>query len=386
MEELSLDNILTGDDIENLFVDDEDLQEGTKDSEESSTSDEEKPSNEKETKETSTTEVDVNNLFTDKPESVGSGETRSKEGTDTDRGGTSPKFYSSIARAFAEEGIFPDLDEESISKVSTPEEFRELIEEQIRAGLDEKQRRIDSALNAGVEANTIKQYENAINYLNSIKDADIDDESDAGETLRKRLIYQDFINRGYTEERATKEVNKSFNGGTDIEDAKEALNSNKDFFKSKYNEVIKDAERERDLEIKERKEQADKLKTSILNDKKVFGDIEVDKATRQRVYDNIAKPIYKDPNTGDMLTAIQKYESEHKTDFLKNLGLIFTLTDGFKNLDGLIKGKVRKEVKKGFRELENTLNNTARTSDGNLNYASGVDSESFIGKGWTIDT
>ena len=386
MEELSLDNILTGDDIENLFVDDEDLQEGTKDSEESSTSDEEKPSKEKKTEETSTTEVDVNNLFTDKPESVGSGETRSKEGTDTDRGSTSPKFYSSIARAFAEEGIFPDLDEESISKVSTPEEFRELIEEQIRAGLDEKQRRIDSALNAGVEANTIKQYENAINYLNSIKDADIDDESDAGETLRKRLIYQDFINRGYTEERATKEVNKSFNGGTDIEDAKEALNSNKDFFKSKYNEVIKDAERERDLEIKERKEQADKLKTSILNDKKVFGDIEVDKATRQRVYDNIAKPIYKDPNTGDMLTAIQKYESEHKTDFLKNLGLIFTLTDGFKNLDGLIKGKVRKEVKKGFRELENTLNNTARTSDGNLNYASGVDSESFIGKGWTIDT
>ena len=46
---------------------------------------------------------------------------------------------------------------------------------------------------------------------------------------------------------------------------------------------------------------------------------------------------------------------------------------------------LRKEVKKGFRELENTLNNTARTSDGNLNYVSGVDSESFIGKGWTID-
>ena len=75
----------------------------------------------------------------------------------------------------------------------------------------------------------------------------------------------------------------------------------------------------------------------------------------------------------------------NRVDFLKNLGLIFTLTDGFKSLDGLIKGKVRKEVKRGFKELENTLNNTARTSDGNLNYASGVSSESFIGKGWTID-
>jgi hypothetical protein len=78
---------------------------------------------------------------------------------------------------------------------------------------------------------------------------------------------------------------------------------------------------------------------------------------------------------------------ENGTDFLKNVGLLFTLTDGFKNLDGLVKGKVRKEVKKGLRELENTLNNTARTSDGNLKYVSGADEdpESFIGKGWKLD-
>jgi hypothetical protein len=69
------------------------------------------------------------------------------------------------------------------------------------------------------------------------------------------------------------------------------------------------------------------------------------------------------------------------------VGLLFTLTDGFKNLDGLVKGKVNKEVKRGLRELENTLNNTSRTSDGNLKFVSGVDEdpESFIGKGWSLD-
>lgn len=63
------------------------------------------------------------------------------------------------------------------------------------------------------------------------------------------------------------------------------------------------------------------------------------------------------------------------------------MTDGFKNLDGLVKGKVKREVKKGLRELENTINNTARTSDGSLKYVSGVDEdpESFIGKGWKLD-
>lgn len=380
MEELSLDNILTGAEIENLFVDEEPSPESAPD--DAGKEKEDKP---EEGKEKETTEVNVDSLFADKPEGVGSEDTKEKEDTDSDKGGTSPKFYSSIAKAFAEEGIFPDLDEEAISKVETPEDFRDLVEKQIQAGLDERQKRIDEALNVGVEPDTIRQYENALNYLDNIKEDAITAESDEGEKLRKQLIYQDFINRGYSKERASREVQKSLNGGTDIDDAKEALKSNRDFFKSKYDEVIEDARKEEEAEVAKRKEQAEKLKTSILTDKKVFGDIEIDKTTRQRVYDNIAKPVYKDPETGEMLTAIQKYEMENRTDFLKNLGLIFTLTDGFKTLDGLVKGKVRKEVKKGFRELENTLNNTARTSDGNLNYASGVDSESFIGKGWTID-
>lgn len=381
MEELSLDNILTGPEIENLFVDEE-TQEPVP--EDTGKEKEEKPEEGKEKKEKETTEVNVDSLFTE-PESVGSGDTEEKEDTDPDKGSTSPKFYSSIAKAFAEEGIFPDLDEDTISKVETPEDLRELIDKQIKAGLDERQKRVDEALSAGVEPDTIRQYEGALNYLDSLTDETITAETDEGEKLRKQLIYQDFINRGYSKERASREVQKSLNGGTDVDDAKEALKSNKEYFKSKYDEVVEDAKKEEEAEVAKRKEQAAQLKTSILTDKKVFGEIEVDKTTRQRIYDNIAKPVYKDPETGEMLTAIQKYEMEHRTEFLKNLGLIFTLTDGFKTLDGLVKGKVRKEVKRGFRELENTLNNTARTSDGNLNYASGVDSESFIGKGWTID-
>ena len=378
MAELSLDNILTDSEIENLFVEEEPEQDST--SEDVTENKEDKSKEDKE----ETTEVDVDSLFTE-PESVGSEDTKEKEDTDSDKGSTSPKFYSSIAKAFAEEGIFPDLDEETISKVNTPEELRDLVEKQIKAGLDERQKRIDEALGVGVEPDTIKQYEGALNYLDSLNDEAITAETDEGEKLRKQLIYQDFINRGYSKERASREVKKSIDGGTDIEDAKEALKSNKDFFKSKYDGIIEDARKEEEAEIAKRKEQAEKLKASILTDKKVFGEIEVDKATRQKIYDNLAKPVYKDPETGEMLTTIQKYEMEHRTEFLKNLSLVFTLTDGFKNLDGLVKGKVRKEVKKGFRELENTLNNTSRTSDGSLNYASGVDSESFIGKGWTID-
>ena len=141
MAELSLDNILTDSEIENLFVDEEPEQDST--SEDVTENKEDKSKEDKE----ETTEVDVDSLFTE-PESVGSEDTKEKEDTDSDKGSTSPKFYSSIAKAFAEEGIFPDLDEDIISKVETPEDFRELIDKQIKAGLDERQKRVDEVPSA----------------------------------------------------------------------------------------------------------------------------------------------------------------------------------------------------------------------------------------------
>lgn len=379
-EELSLDSILGTDEIETLF-DDEIVQE---------TPPEEKE-NEEKSEETTEVVVDTDSLFDNGPESVGSeeNEIEEKEGTKTNKGsGTSPKkdFYSSIANALKEEGIFPDLDDDEINNTATAEDFRDLIDNQIKAGIDERNRRIDEALSVGIEPTEIRKYENTINYLNSINDEAIADESERGEVLRKQLIYQDFINRGYTKERAEREVNKSFNAGSDIEDAKEALASNKEFFEDAYDNLIKESKENEIKEEKKRKEQAEQLKKSILEDKEVFGEIQLDKSTRQRVYDSISKPVYKDPETGEFFTAIQKYERENKTEFLKNVGLLFTLTDGFKNIDKLVKGRVRKEVKKGLRELETTLNNTSRTSDGNLRYTSGVgeDSESNA-RGWDLD-
>lgn len=390
-EELILDNILGAEEIENLFVDDK-VQDTSPEGEVTPDQEDGKEDKKNKEKDEGTTEViDVDNLFTDEPESVGSGKdnTKGKEDTSSREDSTSPQktIYSSIAKALKEEGIFPDLDDEVLSKVKEPEDFRDLVEQQIKAGLEERQKRIDDALNYGIEPTEIKRYENTLNFLDSVKEENITDESDKGEELRKNIIFQDFINRGYSRERATREVQKSFNAGTDIEDAKEALKSNTEYFKGKYDDLIEDAKLEAQKEEEDRKEQANKLKESILNEKNILGDLSIDKPTRQKIYDNISKPIYKDPETGEYYTAIQKYEKDNRVDFLKYLGLIFTLTDGFKSLDGLVKGKVKKEVKNGLRDLEHAINNTARNSDGNLKFVSGVDEdpESFIGKGWKID-
>lgn len=376
MEGLSLDNIMTGEEAANLFSQE---QESTEENEV------ETPKDKEENKE-ATEVVDVNSLFTEEPESVGSGDNNKEKEDTSSKEGTSPNFYSSIAKTFAEDGVFQNLDEEALSKVSDAESFLDLVEQQVQSKLDEKQKRIDQALNAGIEPTQIQRFENNMKILNSITEDSISEEGEKGENLRKNIIYEDYIQKGFSKERAIKAVERSIAAGTDIEDAKEALQSCKDQVNKAYNDAIKKAEEEKANEEKELKEQAEALKKSILSDKKPFGDLEIDKSTRQRVFDAISKPVFTDPETGERLTALQKYEADNHNDFMKYVGLTYVLTDGFKSLDGLVKGKVKKEVGKSLKELEHTLNNTARNSNGTLKFTSGVssDSESAFSR-YTLD-
>ena len=381
MEGLDFDGILGEAEVNAIFSESEETTE--KEAQETHSEEEEN----KEQKET--TEItSVEDLFnTEKSESVGSeDENKEKEDTQSKKIG-SPNTYSSIAKAFADEGIFPDLEDEEVEKIDSAESLRAAIDKQIQAGLDEKQKRIDKALNYGVENSEIKKYEQTLNYLDSLQEANITAEDTQGENLRKQLIYQDFVNRGYNKDRAFKMVERSFNAGTDIDDAKEALKSNREFFQDEYDALIEESKKAQEKEENNRKEQAEKLKKSILEDKKFFGEIEVDKTTRQKIFDNISKPVWKDPETGEFYTALHKYEMDNHSDFMKNVGLLFTLTDGFKSLDKLVKGRVKKEVGKGLKGLENILNTTSRDSNGNLKFVSSIqdDPESFIGKGMKLD-
>ena len=367
MEGLSLDNMMTGEEAAALF----DPESNKEETEETPS---ENPNENKEENKETTEVVDVDTLFTDKPESVGSEDNKEQEGTSS-KEGTSPNFYSSIAKTFAEDGVFQDLNDEALSKVNDAESFIDLMEKQIQSKLNEKQRRIDEALNAGIEPTQVQKFESNMKVLNSITDEAISEEGEKGENLRKNIIYEDYIQKGFSKERAIKAVERSITAGTDIEDAKEALQSCKDQVTKAYNDAIKEAKEEKANEEKELREQAEALKKSILSDKKPFGDLELDKNTRQRVFDAISKPVFTDPETGDKLTAIQKFEADNHNDFMKYVGLTYVLTDGFKSLDGLVKGKVKKEIGKGLKELEHTLNNTARNSDGTLKFTSGVNSD-----------
>lgn len=396
MEGLSFENILGDQEIETLFASPE---ENSPEETGGHEGGQEKgyPGDPDEHDETITTEVDPATLFGDEegsrqPESVGSGKKEAREQEDApteDGAGTSPNenFYSSIANALAVDGVFPNLDEETVRKAVDAETFSGLIEAEAQARLDEKQQRISQALESGVEPSDIRKYEGTLQYISQITEQQLIAETKEGEQLRRNLIFQDYLNKGYSQERAQKLTERTIDAGTDVEDAKEALQSNRDYFQREYNKLLQDAQADADRKKAEDKKQAEQLRESILKDKNLLGDMELSNGLRRKVYDTLSKPVYKDPDTGEYLTALQKYEREHHADFLKYTALFMTLTNNYTDFESFARGKVKKEVMKDMKALEQWLNNTRRASDGGLQMVTGVreDPESFFSKGMKLD-
>ena len=311
-------------------------------------------------------------------------DTDDSDDDDTDASDKS-KFYKSIAKALKDDGVV-DVDDETLDNIKDSNDFvNNIINKKINDGIDDVTKRVYDALTAGVQAPVIKQYENTINILKTIENADIEDEGEGGEDVRKKLIFQQYINRGFNDEKAKKEVEKAFNAGTDIDDAKDALSDNLEFFQNQYNDLIEQSRKDNENRMAQKKQELDTLKKSVMSDSDEWKDFNVNDTLKQKIYDNITRPAYKGQN-GETYTEIQKYERENRIGFLKNVSMCYTLTNGFTDFSGLSKAKVRKEVSKGMRELESALNSTSRTSSGALKFITNTnDDPESSSKGWDID-
>lgn len=358
-----IDGILSDEEAEKFFEEtDEEQQEGkeTPDEEENDNPAEETEESEQEEQE---------------PESVGEeDETEKEEDAKLSGKGSSPTVLSSIAIALKKDGIFLDFDDEVLAAVKTPEDFAELFEQTIASRVDADTRAVKEAMSNGVEPDTIKKYQQAISELESYTDEAISAEDENGENLRKYLIFNDLLKRGYSEEKARKELKKSFDAQMDIEDAKDALESLKKRFATEYQQIQEDAKKKHEEAKAAQQKQSEDFKKMILEDEIKVGDNKLDKRTCQKVFDAVSKPVYKDPDTGRLLTAVQKFQKEQPLEFLKQLGLWYVLTDGGKNVSAMTKKQLQAEKNKGIRELERKIN-SSNFSGGSLRYDGGAGSE-----------
>lgn len=313
------------------------------------------------------TSIDPENIFTEdiNPETVGKED--SNEEIHQDSGSTPPKSespsnISSILTALKDDGILPDVDVKLIQSAETPEDFANVIEAQVNARLEESERRIKEALEVGVKPDELIEYERTINYLNNLTEETIMEEGEDASNIRKSLIYQDYLNRGFSAERATREIEKSIAAGTELEDAKTALESNKEFFTKQYETTIT-SRKELD---KKAKEEQKKLKDSftkfVVETEEPFEGLKLNPKIRKDILNNATKPVEKDAD-GTYYTPLQKYIKDNPNEAQYYMSMFYTLTDGFKNLDKLVKGKINKSTNKVVSNIEKVLNTSSSFSD-----------------------
>lgn len=271
------------------------------------------------------------------------------------------QIYSTTLAIMKEDGVLPDLDDDFIKNVKTSEDFAEAINRQVQARIDETTRRVSEALDNNVDIDEIKYYENAIKYFEGLTDTELEDETEKGEELRRKLILADYSSKGFSKERAERATQISFKNGTDIEDAKEALNSVKESYKQSYQEVLDEAKQAAALKRETYNKQAQAFKKLAIETEEPFEGLKIDAKTRQSIYDNVTKPSIKDEE-GRVLSEIQKYTLDNPADAQYYFSLFYTITNGFKDLNKLGKEVSKKNNKENLSKLERALKGANSTS------------------------
>lgn len=365
-----MDSILGESEVDALFSTDEN------EIEDANQNPQEEKTEETKDKEQQTAEVNPLDLFEDTPESVGGGSEEEDTAGNNDTGGSPQSIYSSIATYLKEGGIFSNLDDDNAFKgIESAEDLDSLIESEIDARMGERERRINDALNSGMPQQTVANYEGAIEYLKGITEEQLTEESEEGEALRRELIYHDLVNQGFSDERAKKKTDRIMESGTDIDEAKEALESNKEFYQNEYKKQVELGKKQIEDAKKENERRIESLKKDIMESKNLLGLIEADSKLKTKIVDNITKASYQDKETGRYFTPLQKYMNENGDEFMKNVGIIYTITNGFKDFDKLVTTKVNKEVKRSVKDIERKLSNMRRDGDGNLLFVNNEDTQ-----------
>lgn len=268
---------------------------------------------------------------------------------DVENSSSDPNLFNSITALLVEKGL---LSVDSDIKVEDEDSFVELFRNQTEKiqndRFNDHQKEYLAKLEKGIPQTVIEKHDTELSQYEKITEEALKEDSD----LRQRIIYQDNINRGYSDEKARKLLQRSVELEEDIQDSIEAITSIKEAAKLRQQaeqaEIIKQAE-----EVKKAEEaNLTKIKNKIKNSTEVIKDFVITENVKNKVEKNMFDVVSKDPNTNIDENLLMKQRREDPIDFDFKLYYLFTITDGFKNFDALTKStnsKVVKDLEKAFK-------------------------------------
>ena len=289
----------------------------------------------------------------DNPDGVVGDDTEDEE-TDENSDDTtsSPPLYKSLASYLQTEGVLTSVDSSKLEKVETIEELSELINEEADNRILRKftplQQEAIKAFENGVDVETFQKQKTVENNLDSITEDIINSDQE----LRSQLIYQDFINQGFSEQKAQRFTDLSIQADNDVDDAKEALENIKKGVKERFDEEQKFKVAQRQKEQDEYITSQKLIEKTILETEEPFKGIKVNETVRKQILTTMMNPVGKNPTTGVDENQLMKDQRENK-DFSQRLYAAYTLSKGFTDLSFFGKKERSNEIKNIEKALKN---------------------------------
>ena len=265
---------------------------------------------------------------------------------------SSPPLYKSLASYLQTEGVLTSVDSSKLEKVETIQDLADLIADEVKSkelsDLTDLQKQAVEAFRSGIDVEAFQKQKTVENNLDSITE----DVINSDQELRSQLIYQDFINQGFSEQKAQRFTDLSIQADNDIDDAKEALENIKKGVKEKFEEEQKFKVSQKQKEQEEYNASQKLIEKTILETEEPLKGIKVNETVRKQILTTMMNPVSKNPNTGINENQLMKDQRENK-DFSLRLYAAYALSKGFTDFSYFGKKERTNEIKNIEKALKN---------------------------------
>lgn len=259
---------------------------------------------------------------------------------------------SAFVNLLADEGVV-SLDENE--NVKDTNELVSLIQKTIKENelshLSDDQKQALKAFENGIPPEDYIKSQSKVKSITEITNEQIAENTE----LRRNLIKQSYLDKGFSEEKADRLTQDSFDLGRDAEDAVEARDESIRFEKQRIADEIALQEKNKQKAEEQQKAELKKLKDRVYKEQELIPGISFNKKTAEKVYESMTKVVGE--HQGQPVNQLMKDRLENPIEFEHRLHYVYTITKGFKDFSKLVSTSKSKAVS----DFESALNNTNET-------------------------
>lgn len=264
--------------------------------------------------------------------------------------GDESNVYGALAEALKEEAFFKDTDVSEVSDMdSLASAFKEEIKKNEFSDLNDSQKRVLEGFRNGIPQDEIMNTETTFEKLNSITDENLE----SNDSLVKDLIIRDLTSKGISEGRADQMYNLLVDTGEAKAEAKQSLDNMKEAHKADYDSRVAEFKQVKEDSLNKANKLYEDISNSINDTENFLGGYKVTDRLKENVINTMSTAVGYD-DQGNPYNALMKSKTDDPVNFESSMYYLFTITDGFKNLEAFTK----KAESKAAKSLESKLRQT----------------------------